>query len=108
MAGNPNWKKGVSGNPGGRVRSKATWAAVLARVGREKDESGVPRKDRVARMLWDLAEAGHMDAIEALMDRMDGKPTQAIGNDDTGVFRVAHIAYADDPEPQPDPEDGAD
>lgn len=98
------WKPGNSGNPGGRPRSKTTWAAILARVGREKNESGEPRKLRVARVLWAMAEARNIDAIHLLMERMDGKPPQPIANDATGAFIIGHVLF-EDSDPGTDPDD---
>lgn len=72
----------MSGNPGGRPRRKATWSALLSRIGNEKDDAGETRKTRIARALLEMAEARDLDAIELLFDRMDGKPSQAIIGDD--------------------------
>lgn len=98
------WKPGNSGNPGGRPRSRTTWAAILARIGREKNASGEPRKLRVARVLWRMAEAMDLDAIRLLMERMDGKPPQPIANDATGAFIIGHVLF-EDSEPGADPDD---
>ena len=38
----------------------------------------VPRKQRLAEKLYELAMAGNVSAIEYIVNRLDGKPTQAI------------------------------
>uniref|UniRef100_A0A6M3JBQ5 DUF5681 domain-containing protein n=1 Tax=viral metagenome TaxID=1070528 RepID=A0A6M3JBQ5_9ZZZZ len=81
--GNPNWVKGVSGNPGGRPRRRNTWAAALARVGCERDENGVTRKIRTARRHYEKAENGDLGEWIAIMEREDGKPVQPIAGSDT-------------------------
>lgn len=38
----------------------------------------VPRKQRLAEKLYELAMAGNMNAIEYIANRLDGKPTVAL------------------------------
>ena len=75
---NPNWVKGVSGNPLGR-RSEKPFADALKM---ELAEAGENQKKlrKIARNLIDLAakenDAGALPAILAIADRLDGKPAQ--------------------------------
>lgn len=61
-----------------------SWAAVLDKIGGEGIEgSDMTRKEAVARRLWSEAADGQSWAINALMDRIDGKPKQQIDQDIT-------------------------
>lgn len=70
--GNPNWKKGVSGNPGGRP--KDTMQEFLR--GKEK----LPQEiyDAIHPLLKSRSEKMRLAAGEFLRDTRDGKPAQAI------------------------------
>jgi len=63
MAGNPNWKPGVSGNPNGRPKKGETLTDLL---GEKLD------KDKFVRRLISLAWKGDMTAIKYIYDRIDG------------------------------------
>jgi hypothetical protein len=68
--GNPNWVKGVSGNPGGRPKG---WAAVRAAAQRASPLA--------IRTLIAMAKKGESGAVRiaaavALLDRAYGKPEQ--------------------------------
>jgi hypothetical protein len=72
------WKKGQSGNPGGRpFGSEKTFAQALrmelAAAGENLKELRV-----VARALIDEAKAGNIRAIQELGDRLDGRPVPMI------------------------------
>jgi hypothetical protein len=75
------FKKGQSGNPNGRPKEGTSWAAVLEKIGGEKIKAGkeeITKKEAVARKLWGEAAKGQPWAINALMDRLDGKPKQVV------------------------------
>lgn len=91
-SGNPNWVKGVSGNPKGKPKRGETFTDILNKVMREKSvewktKSGrkkhISGKEAAARKLVELAVKGDMGAIKYIGDRMDGKPaiTEKISND---------------------------
>jgi len=88
------WPKGKSGNPQGRPRNSQTWGAVLKRVGREKDESGVTRKVRVARQMYDQAEGGDRLAFMAIADREDGAVPNTSNVNMAGAFTF--VPWSDD------------
>jgi hypothetical protein len=88
-----SWKKGQSGNPKGRPKRRAAWAGLLARVGREKNESGEMRKYRVAVALYEMAEAKDLDAMIALMNREDGNP---MNTEQSDVRHVVEVVLPDD------------
>lgn len=82
------FKKGQSGNPGGRAKEKVWREAVLRAVkrrfpaadGEDKDPQAL---DRIADALVNAAMTGDIQAIKEVGDRVDGKPAQAIVGDDT-------------------------
>jgi hypothetical protein len=88
------WPKGTSGNPQGRPRNSQTWAAILKRVGREKNESGVTRKVRVARQMYDQAEGGDRLAFMAIADREDGAVPNTSNVTMAGAFTF--VPWSDD------------
>ena len=79
------WQPGQSGNPSGRPKLGLALTDVL-REHMEASEEGdrVPRKQRLAEKLYELAMAGNVSAVEYILNRLDGKPTQAIALVDGG------------------------
>ncbi len=85
------FKPGQSGNPKGRPKKGFSWADVLNRLGEENIKIGVEditKKEAVARKLWSEAAKGEQWAINALMDRMDGKPRQVVDQTNRNVSVV--------------------
>ena len=79
------FKKGISGNPAGRPRRELSWKTVLQIIGEEQaGETLMTRKEAVARILWREAAKGEAWAINAIMDRMDGKPKQSLDHTTDG------------------------
>ena len=70
------FKKGQSGNPGGRPKEKPFADALRMEIA----DAGEDHKSlrRVARALIKKAESGDIRAIRELADRLDGKPIQAV------------------------------
>lgn len=69
-------------NPGGRPKEKAFRDALrteIASLSAEGDSRGLRR---IARALIEQAEAGKIDAIREIADRLDGKVPQAVVGDD--------------------------
>lgn len=80
--GNPNWKKGVSGNPGGKPKELAGIQELARRYAPE-----------AMRTLWHVAtkgksEAARVQASSALLDRGFGKPP-SFSTSDNAAFRKA-------------------
>lgn len=69
------WKKGVSGNPGGRPKTLPI-TDVLKEELEKRGKHNVQVARAIARKLIELALAGNMDAIAMIGDRTEGKPTQ--------------------------------
>jgi len=77
--GNPNWKKGVSGNPNGRPKKGETLTEILRDqaelVDVTRGDEKISRKEALARRLWSMAMDGDIHAIKYIYDRIDGTPT---------------------------------
>ncbi len=79
------FKKGVSGNPKGRPKKKATLTNILEDYGQrehyKKDNISISKMHALAETLWELALNKDMFAIKYIYDRIDGKPLQQIQAD---------------------------
>ena len=82
---NPNtkglkpWKKGQSGNPKGKMPTKAiqdVFKEFLHDVARSKDGQQMERLEALLKAQFAVASKGNTKAAEFLMDRAYGKPTQ--------------------------------
>ena len=73
------WQPGQSGNPAGRPKKGLALTDVLRQHMDASDEGyTVPRKQRLAEKLYELAMTGNVSAIEYIGNRLDGKPTVAV------------------------------
>jgi hypothetical protein len=70
--GKGGFKKGQSGNPGGRPREKPFREALLAEITKGRDDLMALRK--VARALLHKSGSGDIPAIRELANRLDGPP----------------------------------
>lgn len=68
------FQKGKSGNPGGRGKEKPYAEALRMELAAAGDDRKELRA--IARAHIDAAKAGDLQAINALADRLDGKPVQ--------------------------------
>jgi len=78
----------AKGNPLGQVRAKPFREALRVEIAAlaEDDKRGLRK---VARQLIEQAEAGDIQAIKELGDRLDGKVPQAlVGDDDADPIRT--------------------
>ena len=82
------WTKGQSGNPKGRAVEKPFADALRMEI----KAAGADHQQlrAIARKLLDKAEAGDMQAINCLADRLDGKPFQAVELSDETPRYVIH------------------
>jgi Family of unknown function (DUF5681) len=76
------FKKGQSGNPGGRVRDRA-FTDMLRVALNEKDSKGVKKLRVIADKLVASAMAGNPFAVQQIADRLEGKPTQPTAGDNS-------------------------
>jgi len=98
-AGNPNWAKGKSGNPGGtpsktRKAHKAIRVLVSEMLEAKSDLAGkdaikykdLTRIEALLKRMWELAMAkGDMRAAKLLLEYAYGQPTQRIEGSTDGV-----------------------
>ena len=70
--------KGKSGNPGGKPEQKIFTDALRLAINRASGDR--KRLDNVASALISKAEAGDVQAIIAIADRLEGKPLQQTEN----------------------------
>ena len=70
------FKKGQSGNPGGRSKEKPFADALRMEIAAAGEDHKALR--RVAKVLIGQAEGGDIRAIRELADRLDGRPMQAV------------------------------
>ncbi len=76
------FKKGQSGNPGGRPKNAESIVYHLRQVLAEEDEDGVVKARRVAENLVALAVKDNVPALREIIERMDGKVSQPLDIDD--------------------------
>ena len=73
------FRKGHSGNPGGRPKGNLT--SALRNFMDDIDyENGLSRIEMVTKILYKLACEGDLSAIKLIFERVDGKPKQYIEN----------------------------
>ena len=70
------WEKGQSGNPKGRPKKGNSWSDCLKAIGEQNTVKGKTNKELICEMLYDKAAEGDLTAINAIMDRIEGKPKQ--------------------------------
>lgn len=69
------WKKGQSGNPNGR---RGSLKDIIDKIGDEKDQEGLSKREKVMKKVWSMAMRGDMKAIQFLADRAEGKAKEYI------------------------------
>lgn len=78
-------------NRNGRPPVGKTWRCVLKKICEEEidlDGEKLTRMEAISRKLVEAAEGGDQWAVNALMDRIDGKPTQTVKSEDKPVFEA--------------------
>jgi len=96
-----SWKKGQSGNPGGRPKIGVSVTKLVAEALEHKITArGIDGKEKKAKVVEFLAEIivaralkGDIPMIKAIWDRIDGLPVQKIGfNGTEGEITVKYKA----------------
>ena len=72
------WQPGESGNPTGRGKQEKPWRDALNVALKDGDGQALRR---IAEKVVARAEAGEMDAITEIGNRLDGKPKQSMDLD---------------------------
>jgi len=110
------WKKGQSGNPGGRPKGKGIkgymnqMAAEIAKDSEGEEDDGRTNMQKLVDKVWEQAIAGDNNARDAIFDRMEGKPRQIIemadADDTVGSMEDDKLeSYIDESKPsKPNPE----
>jgi hypothetical protein len=75
------FKKGQSGNPGGRGTDKPWREAIMRAVRRKFEGHDDKALEKIADAVVLAAIGGDMQAAKEIGDRLDGKPAQAIVGD---------------------------
>jgi hypothetical protein len=83
---------GVSGNPAGRGHTPSLVAALRSELG-ERESGGKPAIREIAARLVDMALDGDIRAIREVLDRVDGKPVQAVSVDTRGPIVLNPITF---------------
>lgn len=83
------FKPGVSGNPGGRPKTRPFADALRAELEAAGDDGEVLRL--IAAKLIEDAKSGNLAAVKELADRLDGKPAQQIAMD----ARISGMTHED-------------
>lgn len=65
------WQPGESGHPEGRPKDSIT--SELRKLSDQIGKDGIIGRQKLAQKLWDLAMFGKIDAIDKIIDRLDGK-----------------------------------
>ena len=76
--------KGQSGNPNGRPKAGLAFTDQLRLELARRDRDGVTRLRKIAAALVDKAEAGDVQAIREIADRVDGRPPMLSPEDQVG------------------------
>jgi uncharacterized protein DUF5681 len=70
---------GKSGNPGGRPRSKGLVNALRAKLGESRPDGRTTEEHLVSALIEEALRGKHrVAAIEAILDRLEGKPKQQL------------------------------
>ena len=75
------FRKGQSGNPGGRPKQRKFRETLSLALSETDPQTGQPKLRRIADNLVDAAMKGESWAIKEVADRTDGKAVQAIDMD---------------------------
>lgn len=86
------WAPGHSGNPSGRPACQSLNDAIRARLD-ETREDGLTRAQRIAIVLVGMAEDGDLRAIREVIDRAEGRPSQAISVDSAGPLVLQPVTF---------------
>lgn len=101
------FKPGVSGNPAGRPKKEECLTDILRAKSNDVIEykgKKMKRREALAERIWEIAlkEKKSLPAIEALYNRIDGRPRQAVDITQEGEINV----ITEQPKPDFEPDNG--
>lgn len=82
------WKPGQSGNPKGAKKARIVTQQLISALNEADPADGITKLRKIVDRLVENALAGDMQAINAVMDRVEGKPPQ-FSTDNAEEFRRA-------------------
>ena len=85
------FKPGQSGNPKGRPPKPLALTTAIRQCLRKKGPDGIVYRRRIAQKLVELADAGNVEAIRILLDRIDGKVPDALDVRASGELVVRYV-----------------
>ena len=85
------WKKGESGYVLGHKHHKALSTALLIRMKADPQQAS-----RIVKKLFSMAEAGDINAIKLLFERLEGKPGQSIDMNVSASVDHKHVPSIDE------------
>jgi hypothetical protein len=92
------FKKGVSGNPGGRSREKIFTDALRLELNRV-DPTDKDKRKKIHRLAEKLVECALVDkqgwAFAQIVDRLEGKPMQPVEHTEADTRTVAQFSDAE-------------
>ena len=86
------WKKGETGNAGGRPKERPFLDALRIALNEENGDQKKKRLRVIADKLVRAAEEGEAWAIKEVMDRVDGKPAQTADVNVTADHTHTHVS----------------
>jgi hypothetical protein len=76
--GNPNWVKGVSGNPKGKTPGRTIGDTMRALLEEKVKDGNITKKEALVQVIYELSLQGDMHAAKLLLLYSDGPPAQKI------------------------------
>jgi hypothetical protein len=87
---------------GGRKPKEYSVTALIRAKGEAVDpETGQTRAEKLAALLWEIAEGKDKQAIQYLIDRLDGKPKERVEQEGEAVVRIVFDNDKDSPTASP-------
>lgn len=82
---------------GGRKPKEYSVTALIRAKGEAVDpETGQTRAEKLATLLWEIAEGKDKQAIQYLIDRLDGKPKERVEQEGETVVKIVFDNGKDD------------
>jgi hypothetical protein len=83
-----SWKPGQTGNPNGRPKREWTFQGELEKALEDEAKDGKSYKYHLMRALLSQGLKGNVQAIEKIMNRVDGMPKQQLEMEAKGDWNI--------------------